>query len=426
MCLNAIPRTMLESRGGESIKGAVIADAEMVALGRLVVEALGVRGPATIQVFRDPEVGLGITDVNTRFGGAFPAPVYAALPGRTYPELIVAMAAGRHDRAPRRRVQQRDDLHALLLAAGAGRVDAPRRAATSCRAARPLRAEDARRAPANRAIGPECGLDSLFVATQLADSRSEQGRPETEGGAETPPSPSPSPPQSEPGLGCASCGARMAPGQDWCLQCGAGAPGSVGGRGWRPLATVLVATVALVLVAAAAGYAALSKKTRTAAVVTTTVAQAPPAPAATTPGATTPTTPAPPPGAVAKPPKIPLTAATPLPAATTPAVTPAPTPAPTGSGNQNNSGTGGSKPAEEPHPEALVLDTNAASTYNPYNYPAAWFGDPSLTIDGDTTTGWTRTGQPRDGPEPRRGPADRSQVGPEALGREARHEHARD
>jgi len=37
---------------------------------------------------------LGITDVNTRFGGAFPAPMYAALPGRTYPELIVRMAAG--------------------------------------------------------------------------------------------------------------------------------------------------------------------------------------------------------------------------------------------------------------------------------------------------------------------------------------------
>jgi carbamoyl-phosphate synthase large subunit len=93
-CLNAIPRTMLESRGGESIKGAVIDDAEMIALGRLVVEALGLRGPATIQVFRDPDAGLGITDVNTRFGGAFPAPVYAALPGRTYPELIIAMAAG--------------------------------------------------------------------------------------------------------------------------------------------------------------------------------------------------------------------------------------------------------------------------------------------------------------------------------------------
>jgi carbamoyl-phosphate synthase large subunit len=93
-CLNAIPRTMLESRGGESIKGAVIADEEMIELGRRVVEALGVRGPATVQVFRDPDAGLGITDVNTRFGGAFPAPLYAALPGRTYPELIVAMAAG--------------------------------------------------------------------------------------------------------------------------------------------------------------------------------------------------------------------------------------------------------------------------------------------------------------------------------------------
>src|SRR5436305_219524 len=61
-CLNAIPRTMIESRGGESIKGAVIADQELVQLGARVCEALGVRGPATIQVFRDREVGLGITD----------------------------------------------------------------------------------------------------------------------------------------------------------------------------------------------------------------------------------------------------------------------------------------------------------------------------------------------------------------------------
>lgn len=93
-CLNAIVRTMIESRGGESIKGTVIADEQLVALGREVVEALGVRGPCTVQVFRDREIGLGITDVNTRFGGAFPAPMYAARPGRTYPELIVAMARG--------------------------------------------------------------------------------------------------------------------------------------------------------------------------------------------------------------------------------------------------------------------------------------------------------------------------------------------
>jgi carbamoyl-phosphate synthase large subunit len=93
-CLNAIPRTMIESRGGESIKGTVIDDPELVALGRDVVEALGTRGPCTVQVFRDKDIGLGITDVNTRFGGAYPAPMYAALEGRTYPELIVHMARG--------------------------------------------------------------------------------------------------------------------------------------------------------------------------------------------------------------------------------------------------------------------------------------------------------------------------------------------
>ena len=93
-CLNAIPRTMIESRGGESIKGTVVDDRELVELGRRVVDALRCRGPCTVQVFRDREIGIGITDVNTRFGGAFPAPIYAALPGRTYPELIVRMARG--------------------------------------------------------------------------------------------------------------------------------------------------------------------------------------------------------------------------------------------------------------------------------------------------------------------------------------------
>ena len=93
-CLNAIPRSMLESRGGESIKGQVLDDPELVDLARRVTEALGFRGPSTIQVFRDPEIGIAITDVNPRFGGAFPAPMYAALPGRSYPALIARMAAG--------------------------------------------------------------------------------------------------------------------------------------------------------------------------------------------------------------------------------------------------------------------------------------------------------------------------------------------
>jgi carbamoyl-phosphate synthase large subunit len=93
-CLNAIPRTMLESRGGESIKGAALADPELIELGRAVAEALPLRGPATIQMFRDAELGLRITDINARFGGAFACPMYAAPPGRSYPELIVRLAQG--------------------------------------------------------------------------------------------------------------------------------------------------------------------------------------------------------------------------------------------------------------------------------------------------------------------------------------------
>ena len=93
-CLNAIPRTMIESRGGESIKGTVIRDDELIELARSVGEALPMRGPYTMQAFRDPGLGLRITDINPRFGGAFPAPMYGARAGLSYPELIVRMAAG--------------------------------------------------------------------------------------------------------------------------------------------------------------------------------------------------------------------------------------------------------------------------------------------------------------------------------------------
>ncbi len=70
-CLNAIPRTMIESRGGESIKGTVIADAELIDLGRRVVEALGVRGPCTVQVFRDRRSGSGSPTSTRASAGRF-------------------------------------------------------------------------------------------------------------------------------------------------------------------------------------------------------------------------------------------------------------------------------------------------------------------------------------------------------------------
>jgi carbamoyl-phosphate synthase large subunit len=90
-CLNAIPRTMIESKGGESIKGMTIKDEELIQHGCDVAEKLRLVGPANIQCFRQPDGSLPVTDVNPRFGGAFPLPRSA---GSRYPELAIALANG--------------------------------------------------------------------------------------------------------------------------------------------------------------------------------------------------------------------------------------------------------------------------------------------------------------------------------------------
>ena len=90
-CLAAIPRTMIESKGGESIKGMTITDADLIEHGRRVSEALRIIGPANVQCFREPDGRLEVTDVNPRFGGGFPLPTAA---GSRYPELALALANG--------------------------------------------------------------------------------------------------------------------------------------------------------------------------------------------------------------------------------------------------------------------------------------------------------------------------------------------
>ena len=212
---------------------------------------------------------------------------------------------------------------------------------------------------------------------------------------------------------CANCGAALNHGQDWCLQCGTGAPDSLRSRApsWRSAAAVLTALAILVAGAAGAAYAALSKDSGKRRPAATTVAQAPapvtttpvqPAtPLASAPTATAkigvPTTIKPLTGlGTAKPPKIPLSAPTPT---TTPAV---PSPAAGGTGIPTAKAPKAKQtpvPAGEAHPQALLLDTNAASTYNPYNYAATNFGDPSLAIDGDATTGWTALVEPAVAPK---------------------------
>ncbi len=109
-CLEAIPRTMIQSKGGEQIKGTTIADPELVEVGRLVSEALPLRGFGTVQCFRTAPGRHEITDVNPRVGGAFPLPLAA---GGDYPSLVLAMAAGERPRAAPRQLPR--GRHALAL-----------------------------------------------------------------------------------------------------------------------------------------------------------------------------------------------------------------------------------------------------------------------------------------------------------------------
>jgi hypothetical protein len=233
---------------------------------------------------------------------------------------------------------------------------------------------------------------------------------------------------SGPGDGtpaCRNCGTPLQPGQDWCLQCGAGAPGSLqsGGPSWRSATTLLLATAVLVLGAAAAGYAALDKSGPAKPPVhVITVAQAPAGTGAASPGGTAPpatppptTTPSPTPtggasapssvkplGTSANPPKIPLTAPTPKALVKAPATTKNKGSPGAGAGKgtgESTPGSGEGAGGAEASQQAVLLDTNAASTYNPYSYPESEFGDPSLAIDGEAGTAWTARVNPAVAPK---------------------------
>jgi hypothetical protein len=269
-------------------------------------------------------------------------------------------------------------------------------------------------------------VNALLVDSPAAPtSEQPSAAPQTDGSVgspETGSSEGPTPQRS-----CANCEAPLRDGQEWCLQCGAAQPGSLDGErpNWRPLSTLALVAVLLTAAAAAAGAAALSSNKATPA-RTLTVAQAPlPAPTTSTPTTSTPTVPTTPGAAhtptipapkapkggtgadnplfptTGNPPKIPSTTSTPKSSSGTGTST--------GSGESTGSTTTGaneksstteSKPgtSETEQPSALLLDTDAASTYNPYGYPEAGFGDPGLAIDGEVTTAWTGQVQPSSAP----------------------------
>jgi hypothetical protein len=140
---------------------------------------------------------------------------------------------------------------------------------------------------------------------------------------------------------CATCGTPLQPDQDWCVQCGAGAPSGRSGPGWRSAAAALAGAAVLALGAAAAAYAALNKSSPTPPPPVTTVAQTPPVATTSTSTATTTSTTA---AATASEPTLPTTS---LPPPKIPSSTQTPTTGGTGgTGEQGSSGEPGSSTEE--------------------------------------------------------------------------------
>ncbi|HEY6762554.1 MAG TPA: hypothetical protein VI318_23835 [Baekduia sp.] len=220
---------------------------------------------------------------------------------------------------------------------------------------------------------------------------------------------------------CATCGAPVEPGQDWCLNCGeAQSSRRVALPGKRAVATVLALTTVLAGGAVAAAYAALNDDSAPAG-TPTQVAQVPapqPTPSAATPAPTAvpaptaavPSSTAPPATASTTVPPA-ATGTTKPPAALSTPVTPAPTPTPTpststgtGTGSSDTSKDGSSKTdttadtrtsttPTETQPVAIKLDPTAAALYDPFKRDTA-AGDPTKALDDDPGTSFPVTVAP--------------------------------
>jgi hypothetical protein len=206
--------------------------------------------------------------------------------------------------------------------------------------------------------------------------------------AEIPPAPAPEV-AAEKFPACRNCGTPMHHLQDWCLECGAAAPGRLRQRGgWRMATSVTGLTVLIASGIVAASYAALSSDSKRAVSRPAAVVAAAPV---TPPAATTPVVPLTP----AKPVSPPVTPPPAVPKAVTPAVTPKTTSTPAATTSTPTTTTHTTTTAhttpKPTGPQPILLDTDAASVYDPGNHPQGTFGDPSNAIDQDTATAWTAT-----------------------------------
>ena len=223
-----------------------------------------------------------------------------------------------------------------------------------------------------------------------------------------------------------AAGPRWSPARNGACSAGAAAPGALERSPWRSTGLIVAVIAALALGAAAAAVAALNQQAPAARRVTNIVAAAP---AATPPASTPAPAPKTPPPATSKAPlptpakhlpKLPTTTSTPPATPTTGTSTTGSTTTGEAQASTGTEGGTGEGSESSSQPSALLLDTDAASTYNPYNLPASYFGDPSLTIDGANETTWTAQVNPATAAEHGRGGADQPQVAEEALGARAR------
>ena len=228
-----------------------------------------------------------------------------------------------------------------------------------------------------------------------------------------------------PDFACETCGAAMARGQDWCLECGTAAPGRLGTRpGWRAAFTVVGLTTLLLVCGVIAASAALtSDAERTASAPPAgsgapSTAQTPGGVAGATPdqpGVTGPgvTAPATPPAAngtpiipTTKPPQTATSRPIVPPGAQTPAAgdgpapsgTSADTPSRDSSPSAGSTGTGRDTgtTAAASAPVTIDLAKNAARTYDPTKRAGAEFGPAALAVDSKPETVWDVT-VPADG-----------------------------
>jgi hypothetical protein len=208
--------------------------------------------------------------------------------------------------------------------------------------------------------------------------------------AETPPAPAAAVP--EPGAAaraCASCGAAMDAGQDWCLTCGSAAPGRLGGRpGWRPAFTIAALTLLVLAGAVVAAYAAMSgdaAREGSGPVAQSGAPVVPPAPV--TPAVEQPPVPA------SKLPKVSAggsksTATSPVtPVDTTPSPTTTATPSGDTTPADTKPETTKDQPAAPPAPTQIDLASDAGAVYDPLEQ-AVGPGDVRRAIDGNPATSW--------------------------------------